>query len=438
MPKDKTKKGQNRHNPLLKDIEESKTIKTKNRPKSEKQHQEEDFLPLALSQKLLKQVREQQEEFAVPESKGKGKKGTEKAPQQQFLELETPVESEDDEPEQDFFDGGNEIVDIDPSDEAALALFMGMGNDKPTTLDLGGLIMQKIQEKEIQVGAGSSVGADASNFRQTPSTLDPKVIAVYTQIASILHTFRSGKLPKAVKIIPLLTNWEEVLYLTKPETWSPSALHQLTRIFASNFNEKLAQRYFNLVLLPRTREDIKTNKKLNWHIYMALKKALYKPTAFYKGILLPLCEERDCTLREAIILGSVIKKISVPAVQSSVALLKIASMPYSGANSIFIRVFLEKKYALPYKVLDALVDHFLRFQTDTRKMPVIWHQALLAFAQRYKEDITAEQKQLLKHLMKTHAHPLITPEIRRELFSTKCRGEIDTNTPATGQMDLSL
>ena len=91
---------------------------------------------------------------------------------------------------------------------------------------------------------------------------------------------------------------------------------------------------------------------------------------------------RNCTLREAIILGSVIKKISVPAVQSSVALLKVASMPYSGANSVFIRVFLEKKYALPHQVLDALVEHFVKFRTDERVLPVIWHQSLLAFAQR--------------------------------------------------------
>jgi len=187
-----------------------------------------------------------------------------------------------------------------------------------------------------------------------------------------------------------------------------------------------------MVLLPRTREDIKMYKKLNWHIYMALKKALYKPVAFYKGILLPLCEARDCTLKEALIIGSVIKKVSVPAIESSVALLKIAVMPYSGANSIFIRVFLDKKYALPVTVIESLVDHFMRFQKDDRKMPVIWHQSLLVFAQRYKQALTAQQKQQLKELMRKHAHPQITAEIRRELFSTKCRGE-----PDIGGMDTT-
>ena len=43
---------------------------------------------------------------------------------------------------------------------------------------------------------------------------------------------------------------------------------------------------------------------------------------------------------------------------------------------------MEKKYALPYRALDALVAHFMRFLEDTRVMPVIWHQSLLAFVQR--------------------------------------------------------
>lgn len=32
----------------------------------------------------------------------------------------------------------------------------------------------------------------------------------------------------------------------------------------------------------------------------------------------------------------------------------------SGANSIFLKTFFDKKYALPYRVIDAVVYHFLR------------------------------------------------------------------------------
>lgn len=67
-------------------------------------------------------------------------------------------------------------------------------------------------------------------------------------------------------------------------------MYQATRIFTSNLKEKMAQRFFNLVLLPRVRDDISEYKKLNFHLYQALRKALFKPGAFMKGILIPLCE----------------------------------------------------------------------------------------------------------------------------------------------------
>lgn len=62
-----------------------------------------------------------------------------------------------------------------------------------------------------------------------------------------------------------------------------------------------------------------------------------------------------------------------------------------------------------------------RFQRDKRELPVLWHQALLTFVQRYKEDISSEQKEALMELLRAHTHELITPEIRRELVHSKCR-----------------
>ncbi len=68
-------------------------------------------------------------------------------------------------------------------------------------------------------------------------------------------------------------------------------------------------------------------------------------------------------------------------------MLKIAEMEYSGANSIFLRIFFDKKYAMPYRVIDAVVFHFLRFRSEKRELPVLWHQAFLTFVQRYKSHI---------------------------------------------------
>lgn len=44
--------------------------------------------------------------------------------------------------------------------------------------------------------------------------LDPRVKSLYQGVASVLHRYRSGKLPKAFKLIPSLQNWEQILYIT--------------------------------------------------------------------------------------------------------------------------------------------------------------------------------------------------------------------------------
>ena len=41
-----------------------------------------------------------------------------------------------------------------------------------------------------------------------------------------------------------------------------------------------------------------TSRKLNYHLYQALKKAMYKPAAFFTGIVIPLCEVREAEVRE--------------------------------------------------------------------------------------------------------------------------------------------
>lgn len=58
---------------------------------------------------------------------------------------------------------------------------------------------------------------------------------------------------------------------------------------------------------------------------------------------------------------------------------------------------------------------------DHRDLPVLWHQSLLTFVQRYKSDISSEQKEALLELIKKHTHHEITNEIRRELVNSKSR-----------------
>lgn len=244
---------------------------------------------------------------------------------------------------------------MDDDDVAAFERFQAPATEGKRRLHLSEMIMQKIQEKEADIQ--TKISDDGSLKIED---IDPKVKEMYEGVRDVLKRYRSGKIPKAFKIIPKLRNWEQILFITEPHNWSAAAMFQGTRIFCSVLSQAMAQRFYNLVLLPRIRDDLCEYKKLNMHLYNALKRALFKPAAFMKGIILPLLETGDCTLREAIIFGSVVARSSIPVLHSSACLLKICEMSYSGANSIFIRYFLDKRYALPYRVIDAAVFHFIR------------------------------------------------------------------------------
>lgn len=129
--------------------------------------------------------------------------------------------------------------------------------------------------------------------------------------------YTTGKLPKAFMVIPHLKNWEEVLFMTSPQTWSPHATLCATNMFVSQLNTKQVQRYLNLILLNKVRDDIRENKRLHFALFQAVKKAVFKPGAFYKGFVLPLLKQGDCTLREAVILSAVLNRVSVPVDHSA-------------------------------------------------------------------------------------------------------------------------
>ncbi|CAI9576540.1 unnamed protein product [Staurois parvus] len=431
MPKQRSSRGSApRHVALADQILQDGAVRVTNRSKKRGQGdedlQEESYVDEKLSRKILEQARLQQEELEAEH--GPGSQVTKQ--KTTVLDYKSKAENSDSEDEEwptlekaASMDAAayNEHVEVNPEDEKAITMFMN--KNPPVRRTLADIIMDKITEKQTEV---ETVMSEVSG-RPMPQ-LDPRVLEVYKGVKEVLSTYRSGKLPKAFKIVPALANWEQILYITEPETWTAAAMYQATRIFSSNLTERMAQRFYNLVLLPRVRDDIAEYKRLNFHLYMALKKALFKPGAWFKGILIPLCESGTCTLREAVIIGSILTKCSIPVLHSSAAMLKIAEMEYNGANSIFLRLLIDKKYALPFRVLDALVFHFLAFRSDRRELPVLWHQSLLTLCQRYKEDMSSEQKEALHELLRIQNHPQISNEIRRELLNSKSR-DVETTTP---------
>ena len=180
-------------------------------------------------------------------------------------------------------------------DQAVIDVMVSISLSSPTS-------RPQIREKEE-----AAAGLDDLEEGSKASGVTPKVREVYTEIGKMLKTYTAGKLPKAFKILPALANWEEVVYLTRPDEWTPhvsshrhhyytsssgwpterlsarseshyhlscdiyahlKATYAATRIFASNLNAKLSQRFFNLILLEKCRDDIIENKNLNYHYYM--------------------------------------------------------------------------------------------------------------------------------------------------------------------------
>jgi len=286
-------------------------------------------------------------------------------------------------------------ININKNEEKALELFMpNNANDAQSITDM---ILNKSKINEL-----NNVYNNNLNANDIINTKIPKRVRIlYRDIAKVLKNWRSGNMPKGFKIIPQLDCWEEILYITKPDEWTDNVTFEATKCFVSQSNNFICQRYFNTVLLTKIRQDIRLNKKLNFHLYNSVKKALFKPQAFFRGFLIPLCRDQ-CTGKEAIIIGSVIEKTSIPCIQSALALYKLIELEYSGPTHYFIKVLLNKKYSLPVKVITSVVEHFISFKNDERHMPVIWHQTLLIFIERYNKCLNDYQKK-----MKLEKHYLV-------------------------------
>lgn len=403
-----------------------------------------------------------------------GVAGTQYNDEEEWLpeEEEVGAEDEDVDPEdmavyKKFLQDGEELADFAPSianlttGDRQLEAQAGADEEEEEaagqTTNLTDLILQRIAEKEA-FEAARNAGSQQQVFMGSGPPdeaveIPGKVVETFTKVGQLLSRYKSGPLPKPFKVLPTLPQWPELLSITRPENWTPHAVYRATKIFISA--PTAAGQYFcETVLLDSVREGIQENKKLNVHLYNAMKAAFYRPSAFFKGFLFPLVQS-SCTLREAHIISSVLAKIKIPVLHSAAALLRLCEISAeqtsninseaAGAANIFIRVLLGKKYALPYKVVDALVFHFLRFRASKdpnseqgaglaskeAKLPVLWHQSLLIFAQTYRNEITEDQREALLDLLLARGHKDIGPEVRRELLAGR-------NRAAEGQGDAEM
>jgi essential nuclear protein 1 len=179
-----------------------------------------------------------------------------------------------------------EEFEIDAADREALdALLPPNSGERKTLADI---IFSKLDENSDQPQK-IVINSEESHHNFDPAFgLDPRVVETFTKMGSFLRVYKSGPLPKLFKVIPTFPQWARILALTQPENWSPHAASAATKIFISSMKAPQAQLFLSVVLLDAVREDIRENRKLNYHYMFALKRALYKPAAFFKGIVFPI------------------------------------------------------------------------------------------------------------------------------------------------------
>ncbi|RAL58928.1 hypothetical protein DID88_009219 [Monilinia fructigena] len=198
--------------------------------------------------------------------------------------FDSRFEDEDDEPEFAEEDGEEwgdddevpELVELAPEDRDTFGKFFPAEDDPSQMLKESWGGADEGEQEEQGTDLTALILERIAQFEAKQSGQPGAVLDVYTKIGLILSRYKSGKLPKPFKILPTVPNWEQILEITRPDKWTPNACYEATRIFVSR-TPIIAQRFVEMVLLEKVREDIHETNHLNVHLFKALKKALYKP-----------------------------------------------------------------------------------------------------------------------------------------------------------------
>ena len=135
--------------------------------------------------------------FKVPLPKSDSKKSSSKN-----------IDDEDDDDDNDDDDDGMsstgsdadfyQDIHIDEEEEKALEAFMSKTPAVKRTL--ADIIMEKLTEKKTEIDSQCSDNTQQAAVEKPQ--LDQRVIDMYKTIGEILGKYRSGKLPKAFKVVP--------------------------------------------------------------------------------------------------------------------------------------------------------------------------------------------------------------------------------------------
>lgn len=382
-----------RHNPLDEDLLARGLLRQK-APKrkagGDKDGEGEGYIDSKASKRILELGRELEVEGDEKAAGGAGKQQLDAfgfGTRFEEEEEEAPFDDQDDQWADEDDAGGDGTGEIDPADLATFDKFLPSQQEDDPILkhlslrmsekmadeedgsdhmdeaeqpaqagrNLADIILAKIAEHEA--GPQLRPVGDGAFDEEGELDLNPKVVEVYAKCGILLSRWKSGKLPKPLKILPTVPQWETLVEITQPEQWTANACEEMTKIFISAKAE-VGRRFMEMVILDRVRDDIRDTKKLNVHLFAALKKSLFRPAAFFKGFLFPLVLSGTTTLREAQIISAALVRTSIPVLHSGAALKGLCDISAElspdtegqSAISVFIKALLDKRYALPYQV----------------------------------------------------------------------------------------
>jgi len=243
-----------------------------------------------------------------------------------------------------------------------------------------------------------------------------RVYEEFSNLALVLRRYKCGKLPKLLKVVPRIKEWEMCLSKTGYRKWTPQALLEITKVFAATAKAPQAQRFYNLFLLPAVLSEISKKGKIHVCTYKSLMKAAFRNKAWVKGILLPVAYD-GCSYKDAMVIGSVISKLSFPNDVLYLTLDKLfETRPFPevghpqwwAVTSIFICLVLEKNAALPNQVIENAIKFIESFNGLAERPPLIWYQVVIALCERYRERISKTQEQRIRLIIKQHKHPVVS------------------------------
>ncbi|KAL7715758.1 Bystin [Entamoeba marina] len=308
------------------------------------------------------------------------------------IEYENEMEEEVESDSEDNADNLEKEYDV-AIDEESLQLLEAFKNDVEVA-DVNSMITSQLNLIKKEESKTTTTTTKPVEKKQIPT----KVVKMFNELGVFLSHYHVGRMPRVFKLLPSFEEWAELLQLTNPATWTPHSLFAATKLFIHS-TSSIAEKFMNTFLLPIIRNSMHKTKKLHFQEYLAVKRCIYQPAAFFKGIIFPLCQTNDVTFKEATIIASILQKVSIPAKHSAVALYKLSTIPYNSTQGLFMKTLLDKK---------CCCELFPWFHGQKQNLPLLWHQSLLVLVQRYVKDFKPQQITQLQKLCQVHKHHAIT------------------------------